>query len=51
MRNVWRKLLTPPLQELHPVGDYRGSAEYRHGDDKILVRRAIFTAWEKARRR
>ena len=39
------------LQELHPAGDYRGSVEYRLAMTKVLVRRAVFTAWEKARRR
>jgi len=43
--------LAPALQELHPVGDYRGSAEYRLAMVKTLVRRAVLTAWEKARRR
>ncbi|TFG65494.1 MAG: hypothetical protein E4H27_10820 [Anaerolineales bacterium] len=43
--------LAPALQELHPVGDYRGSAEYRLEMTKILVCRAVLAAWDKARRR
>jgi probable selenate reductase FAD-binding subunit len=39
------------LQELHPVGDYRGSVEYRLAMTRVLVRRAVLEAWEKARRR
>jgi probable selenate reductase FAD-binding subunit len=41
----------PALQELHPVGDFRGSAEYRIEMTKVLVRRAVLAAWENARRR
>jgi probable selenate reductase FAD-binding subunit len=42
--------LVPALQELQPVGDYRGSAEYRLAMAKVLVRRAVLSAWERARR-
>ena len=40
----------PAVQELHPVGDYKGSEEYRLAMTRVLVRRAVFGAWEKARR-
>jgi CO/xanthine dehydrogenase FAD-binding subunit len=43
--------LLPSLDELAPLGDYRGSAEYRMAMAKVLGRRAILEAWERARRR
>jgi CO/xanthine dehydrogenase FAD-binding subunit len=43
--------LIPSLDELEPVGDYRGSAEYRMAMAHVLGRRAILDAWERARRR
>lgn len=42
--------LEPSLLELHPVEDYRGSAEYRKEMAKVLVGRALLAAWEKSRR-
>ncbi len=42
--------LEPSLLELHPVEDYRGSAEYRKEMTKVLVNRALLAAWEKSRR-
>lgn len=42
--------LTPSLVELKPIGDFRGSAEYRMEMAKVLLRRAIMDAWERARR-
>lgn len=42
--------LAPALAELHPVGDYRGSVEYRLEMAKVLTRRALLAAWEQARR-
>ncbi len=38
------------LAELNPVGDFRGSAEYRMEMAKVLLQRAIWGAWEKGRR-
>ncbi len=38
------------LPELHPVADFRGSAEYRMAMARVLARRAILGAWQKARR-
>lgn len=43
--------LSPALGELAPIGDYRGSAEYRMAMAHVLGRRAILDAWERARRR
>jgi CO/xanthine dehydrogenase FAD-binding subunit len=43
--------LAPSLGELQPIGDYRGSAEYRMAMAQVLGRRAILGAWERARRR
>ncbi|HOT92336.1 MAG TPA: FAD binding domain-containing protein [Anaerolineae bacterium] len=42
--------LPASLSELNPIGDFRGSAEYRLEMAKVLLRRAILSAWEKARR-
>jgi len=42
--------MEPSLVELHPVADYRGSEAYRLEMAKVLARRAILGAWEKARR-
>jgi probable selenate reductase FAD-binding subunit len=41
----------PAVKELEPVGDYKGSAEYRLAMVRVLVRRAVLDAWENARRR
>ena len=43
--------LAPSLDALTPIGDYRGSAEYRMAMARVLGRRAILDAWERARRR
>lgn len=43
--------LTPALEALEPISDFRGSAEYRLAMTKVLGRRAILGAWERARRR
>jgi CO/xanthine dehydrogenase FAD-binding subunit len=43
--------LAPSLGELEPIGDYKGSAEYRMAMAQVLSRRAILGAWERARRR
>jgi len=42
--------LLPSLAELKPIGDFRGSAEYRMEMAKVLLQRALLGAWEKARR-
>ncbi len=42
--------LDPSLMELKPVEDFRGSAEYRLDMAKVLTRRALLSAWDKARR-
>jgi CO/xanthine dehydrogenase FAD-binding subunit len=42
--------LEPALAELEPVEDFRGSTTYRLEMGKVLARRAILAAWEKARR-
>lgn len=42
--------LAPSLAELEPVGDFRGSAEYRLAMAEVLARRALVNAWEQARR-
>jgi len=41
--------LEPALLELHPIEDFRGSAEYRLEMTQVLVRRAVLTAWGRAR--
>ncbi len=38
------------VDELNPIGDFRGSADYRREMAEVLARRAILAAWEKARR-
>ncbi len=42
--------LAVSLAELNPIGDFRGSAEYRMEMAKVLLQRALTKAWEKARR-
>jgi xanthine dehydrogenase small subunit len=42
--------LPTSLAELKPIGDFRGSAEYRMEMAKVLLHRALLGAWEKARR-
>ena len=42
--------LPPSLAELKPVGDFRGSVEYRMEMAQVLLQRAILGAWGKARR-
>ncbi|MGC9399285.1 MAG: FAD binding domain-containing protein [Anaerolineae bacterium] len=42
--------LQPALEQLHPSGDFRGSSEYRLEMAKVLSRRALLSAWERARR-
>ena len=42
--------LAPSLAELAPIGDFRGSAEYRMEMAKVLLRRAVVSAWSRARR-
>jgi probable selenate reductase FAD-binding subunit len=42
--------LQPALTELEPVGDFRGSAEYRLDMARVLARRALVDAWQQARR-
>lgn len=42
--------LAPALEELTPISDYRGSAEYRMAMAEVLARRAVIGAWQKARR-
>ena len=42
--------LVPSLAELAPIGDFRGSAEYRMEMAKVLLRRATMGAWDRARR-
>jgi len=41
--------LEPSLAELHPSGDFLGSAEYRLEMARVLARRAVLAAWEQAR--
>lgn len=43
--------LKPALAELEPVPDFRGSAEYRLDMARVLARRALMAAWQRARRR
>lgn len=42
--------LAPALEELEPVADFRGSADYRLEMAQVLARRAIVDAWQVARR-
>jgi CO/xanthine dehydrogenase FAD-binding subunit len=42
--------LAPSLAELDPPSDFRGSAEYRLAMAQVLARRAVFAAWQVARR-
>jgi carbon-monoxide dehydrogenase medium subunit len=41
--------LEPSLATLEPIGDFRGSAEYRLAMARVLVRRALLSAWDRAR--
>jgi len=43
--------LRPALAQLDPIGDFRGSPEYRLEMAQVLSRRALLSAWEKARNR
>ena len=38
------------IDELQPIADFRGSADYRREMAAVLARRAILAAWEQARR-
>lgn len=42
--------LAPVLTELHPVADFLATAEYRLEMTQVLTRRAVLSAWERARR-
>jgi CO/xanthine dehydrogenase FAD-binding subunit len=42
--------LEPALAELAPVGDFRGSVAYRTDMARVLTRRALMAAWQRARR-
>ena len=42
--------LEPALAELQPPADFRGSAEYRLEMAEVLARRALLSAWDRARR-
>ncbi|MBN1922854.1 MAG: FAD binding domain-containing protein [Anaerolineae bacterium] len=42
--------LAPVLMELHPVADFLATAEYRLEMTQVLTRRAVLSAWERARR-
>jgi len=42
--------LEASVAELNPVADFRGSAEYRREMAKVLSRRALLDAWDRARK-
>jgi aerobic carbon-monoxide dehydrogenase medium subunit len=42
--------LSPALNELEAISDYRGSAEYRLAMARVVSRRALVAAWQRARR-
>lgn len=42
--------LAPSLAEMSPIGDFRGSVEYRMEMAKVLLCRAVVSAWSRARR-
>jgi CO/xanthine dehydrogenase FAD-binding subunit len=42
--------LSPALNELEAIADYRGSAEYRLAMAEVVSRRALLGAWQRARR-
>ncbi len=43
-------VLEPALEALEPVADFRGGVAYRRAMAKVLTRRALAEAWERARR-